>query len=83
MIRFRVFKTNSLIAASYSKRLHADTLVTVTGYPAFSYPVHLSHVFTAPWKFKILLIVVIPALEQQLGSLTRVKVEILNTLHYK
>ena len=43
-----VNEDNSLITASYSKRLHADTLETVTGYPALSYPVHLSHVFTAP-----------------------------------
>lgn len=41
-------KTNSLVTASYSKRLHTDTLVAVTGDPALSYPVHLSHVFTGP-----------------------------------
>lgn len=43
-----VVEKNSLVAASYSKRLHADTLVTVTGDPALSYTINLSHVFTAP-----------------------------------
>lgn len=45
--------------------------------------------FTASWKFKILLTVVIPALEKQTGSLTLVKIETLKyiplqeeVLHY-
>ncbi len=49
-------KANSLITASDSKRFHADTLVAVTGDPAISYAIHLSHVFTAPWEFKISLV---------------------------
>lgn len=44
-----VHRFGSMVTASYSKRLHADTLVTVTGYPALSYAVYLSHVFTAPF----------------------------------
>lgn len=60
------FESNSLITASYSKRLHADTLETVTGYPALSYPIHLSQVFTAPWKCKIFFIVVMPSLDNKL-----------------
>lgn len=55
LIGERVLETNSLITASHPKRFHADTLVTVTRHPGLSDPVHLSHVFTAPWTYKILL----------------------------
>lgn len=45
-------KGNSLITTSYSKGLHADTLETVVSDPALSNSIRLSHVITAPWKWK-------------------------------
>lgn len=67
-IRECVLGTNSLIAASHTKWFHADTLVTVWGHPGFSYPIHLSHVFTAPWTCRIFLMNVIPALKTNLNE---------------